>query len=89
MLLAPWRHHGDHAQAHREATGGEEEEFEDGSEGDEEDFDAQDFDGREDLSGEESLDEENCEQIFGEEGAGAEDVVEPHDEAARRIQPEA
>jgi hypothetical protein len=24
MLLAPWPHHGDHAQAHREAAGGKE-----------------------------------------------------------------
>jgi len=88
MLLAPWRHHGDHAQAHREAAGGEEEGCEDGGEGDqvgsEEDFGAQ-----EDVCEEHLSDEENCEQSLDEEGAGAEDVVEPHDEAARRIQPEA
>src|SRR5690348_12480136 len=100
MLLAPWRQHGDHAQAHREATGGEEEECEDGVEGREEDggqdFGAQGFARQEGSDGEEVLRyeevrryEEGFEQVCGEEGADDEERVEPDGEAARGVQPEA
>jgi hypothetical protein len=76
MLLAPWRHHGDHAQAHREATGGKEEECEGGEEGREEGFDTKGFDREKELRVEEDFDAQILDrqegflnQINGEEGS--------------------
>ena len=78
MLLAPWRQHGDHAQAHREAAGGEDEECEDGGEGSEagiaEDLDAQGVRWQEDVPGDEGLDEQTAgEEGFDERIVGEED----------------
>jgi hypothetical protein len=81
MLLAPRRQHGDDTQAHREETGGDEEECEEGY---------GESPGEKKFSGEEDFDcQEVCEEETLSRKLGDEEVVDSRREVAGRVQSEA